>query len=196
MNRILRDVLMFAAGGAVGYFVTKKLLDIRYEQRFQEEIKSTKEAFSRLDNTELSEEEHTDNIVPVDELPDIKEYAALLKDEAYVDYSAATESESEEKEEPVDRPYVISPEEFGEFDDYERVSLTYYADLKLADENDELVDDVDEIVGEDSLTQFGVYEDDSVFVRNDAKKCDYEILLDQRNYCDVIKNNPHRPVED
>lgn len=195
MNRIFRDVLMFAAGGAVGFFVTKKLLDIRYEQRFQEEIKSTKEAFSRRDIPDLSDEEPTDNIVPADELPDIKEYAALLKNEEYVDYSAS-ESEKEEKEEPVDRPYVISPDEFGEFDDYERVSLTYYADLKLADENDELVDDVDEIVGEESLTQFGVYEDDSVFVRNDAKRCDYEILLDQRNYCDVIKNNPYRPVED
>lgn len=195
MNRILRDVLMFTAGGAVGFFVTKKLLDIKYEQRFQEEIKSTKEAFSRRDIPDLSDEEPTDNIVPADELPDIKTYAAMLKNEEYVDYSAS-ECEKEEKEEPVDRPYVISPDEFGEFEDYERVSLTYYADLKLADENDELVDDVDEIVGEESLTQFGVYEDDSVFVRNDAKRCDYEILLDQRNYCDVIKNNPYRPVED
>ena len=195
MNRILRDILMFAAGGAVGYFVTKKILDMRYEQRFQEEIKSTKEAYSRRSNLDVpEEEEYTDNIVPVDELPDIKKYASLLKEEDYVDYSDV--SDSEEKEEPVDRPYVISPEEFGEFDDYERVSLTYYADLKLADENDELVDDVDEIVGEESLTQFGVYEDDSVFVRNDAKRCDYEILLDQRNYFDVIKNKPHRPMED
>lgn len=194
MKRILRDVIMFAAGGAVGYFVTKKLLDVRYEQRFQEEIKSTKEAYSRRGNVDVPEEEHTDNIVPVDELPDIQAYASLLKGEEYVDYSSVTEPE--EKEEPVDRPYVISPDEFGEFDDYEKVSLTYYADFKLADENDELVDDVDEIVGEESLTQFGVYEDDSVFVRNDAKRCDYEILLDQRNYFDVIKNNPHRPVED
>ena len=194
MKRILRDVIMFTAGGAIGYFVTKRLLDARYEQRFQEEIKSTKEAYSRRGAADISEEEPIDNIVPVDELPDIKEYAALLKDEEYVDYSGT--GESKEKEEPVDRPYVISPDEFGEFEDYERVSLTYYADLKLADENDELVDDVDEIVGEESLTQFGVYEDDSVFVRNDAKRCDYEILLDQRNYFDVIKNKPHRPMED
>ena len=194
MNRILRDVLMFAAGGAIGYFVTKKLLDARYEQRFQEEIKSTKDAFSKRGECEIAmpEEEITDNIVPVNELPSVENYAAMLRTAGY-DGSAPTE---EKKEEAVDRPYVISPEEFGEFDDYERVSLTYYADDKLADENDELVDDVDEIVGEESLTQFGVYEDDSVFVRNDAKKCDYEILLDQRNYFDVIKNNPHRPMED
>ena len=63
------------------------------------------------------------------------------------------------------------------------------------DENDEEVDDVDEIVGEESLNHFGEYEDDSVFVRNDRLKCDYEILLDQRNYSDVAKTRPHRVEE-
>ena len=192
MNRTVRDVLVFVAGAAIGYFVTRKLLDAKYEARYQEAVASTKEAYSRRN----SSEEHTDNIVAEEDLPDIKEYAKLLKEEEYVDYSTTTESDTTEKEVPVDRPYVITPEEFGEFDDYERISLTYYADDKLAYEDDELVDDVDELVGEDSLSQFGVYEDDSVFVRNDAKKCDYEILLDQRNYFDVIKTNPHRPVED
>lgn len=196
MNRFLRDVLLFTAGGAIGYFVSKKLLEVRYEQRYQEAVKDTKEAYSRLMNGEEAEVS-TDNIVPEDELPDIKEYAALLQKEDYVDYSDVAENyEKEDKKEPVDRPYVIMPEEFGELDGYETISLTYYADYKLAYEDDELVDDVDEIVGEDSLTQFGVYEDDSVFVRNDSKKCDYEILLDQRNYFDVIKNKTHRPMED
>ena len=46
---------------------------------------------------------------------------------------------------------------------------------------------MDEIVGEESLNHFGEYEDDSVFVRSDRLKCDYEILLDQRNYSDVVK---------
>ena len=46
----------------------------------------------------------------------------------------------------------------------------------------------DEIVGLDSLTHFGEYEDDSVFVRNDVMKCDYEILLDHRNYKDVASH--------
>ena len=195
MNRILRDVLMFAAGAAAGYFVTRKLLEDKYEQRYQEAVKSTKEAYSRLNNPEESGEEKTDNIIPSDKMPDLKEYAEILKKEEYIDYSSVTENETE-KEVTMDRPYVIAPEEFGEFDDYEKISLTYYADGKLAEENDELVDDVDEIVGEESLTHFGEYEDDSVFVRNDAKRCDYEILLDQRNYFDVIKTKPYRPMED
>lgn len=90
------------------------------------------------------------------------------------------------------KPYVISPDEFGEFEDYERISLSYYADQILADEDDEKVEDVDNVVGLESLAHFGEYEDDSVFVRNDRLKCDYEILLDQRTYSDVIKQRPHQ----
>ena len=95
----------------------------------------------------------------------------------------------------MDNPYIISPEEFGAFDDYETISLTYYEDQILADDDDELVDDIEDIVGFDSLTHFGEYEDDSVFVRNDRLKCDYEILMDHRKYSDVIKKKPYQ-VED
>jgi hypothetical protein len=131
------------------------------------------------------------------------EYAAKLRKQGYINYSD-TDSLSEDSnvsEEEVDenmindKPYVISPDEFGEFYDYEKISLTYYADQVLADEDDELVEDIEETVGFESLNAFGEYEDDSVFVRNDRLKCDYEILLDQRKYSDVIKRRPHE-VED
>ena len=85
----------------------------------------------------------------------------------------------------MDEPYVISPEEFDENEDYNTVSLTYYADGVLTDERDNVIVDVDSIVGEDSLNHFGEYEDDSVFVRNDELQTDYEILLDTRNYGDI-----------
>ena len=85
----------------------------------------------------------------------------------------------------MERPYIITPEDFGEYG-YSTVSLTYYADDVLTyEDDDELIDNRDEIVGDDAVNHFGEYEDDSVFVRNDAKKCDYEILYDQRNYHDI-----------
>ena len=87
----------------------------------------------------------------------------------------------------MEKPYVIDPNEFGECD-YSTVSLTYYADDVLTyDEDDEIVVDRDDIVGNDAVNHFGEYEADSVFVRNDARKCDYEILYDQRNYHDIFK---------
>lgn len=86
-------------------------------------------------------------------------------------------------------PYVISPEEFGEMNDYEKISLTYYANGILADENDEVIDDIEETVG-DALEHFGEYEDDSVFVRNEENMCDYEILFDQRNFSEITGVTP------
>lgn len=61
----------------------------------------------------------------------------------------------------------------------------YYADGVLANYYDEPIDDIDEYVGKDSLNHFGEYEADSVYVRNDEKKIDYEILRDDRKFSDV-----------
>ena len=85
----------------------------------------------------------------------------------------------------IDRPYVIPPDEFGEFEDYEAISLIYFADKVLTDEDYEIVDDVDDVVGLDSFNHIGEYEDDCVHVRNDRLKSDYEILYDPRNYSDI-----------
>ena len=56
----------------------------------------------------------------------------------------------------------------------------------------ERIKDVDSVVGAESLTHFGEYEDDSVFVRNDRLKCDYEILMDTRTYSEILKERPHQ----
>ena len=86
----------------------------------------------------------------------------------------------------MDRPYVIPPEDFGDVDiDYETKSLVMYADGVLVNEYGAIIEDVDNLVGKDSLNHFGEYEDDSVFVRNDRLKTDFEILLDNRNYKDI-----------
>ncbi len=40
------------------------------------------------------------------------------------------------------------------------------------------------------MEHFGEYEDDSVFVRNEENMCDYEILLDQRNFSELTGAEP------
>ena len=122
------------------------------------------------------------------EKPDIMEYSKKIKDCNYSDYSKTERNKPEEGPEEKDTsdPYVISPEEFGEDDTYDRINLTYYADGVLADENDEEVENVDGTVGLDSLETFGTYEDDSVHVKNDRLRAYYEILRDERNYEDVM----------
>ena len=103
--------------------------------------------------------------------------------------SAAQVVPDEEEDNHMDdreRPYVITPEEFDEIDEYNTISLTYFADEVLTDDQMNVVDNIDEIIGLDSLSHFGEYEDDSVFVRNDKLKTDYEILLDTKTYEEIM----------
>ena len=182
MNNKLTNVIMFAVGAAVGSVVTWKLIKTKYEQIAQEEIESVKAAYSKR-HDESVENESDNNVVekPVRyEKPDLMEYAAKLEEMKY-----AGEKEVPELMDDITKPYVIGPDEFGEEDDYETATLWYYADKVLTDDQDNIIEDVDDIVGVESLEHFGEYEDDSVFVRNERLKCDYEILLDTRNYSDV-----------
>ncbi len=179
-------IIAFIFGTAIGSVASWYITKTKYEKIAQEEIDSVKEVFSKRTKTEEAEtdisEERSEEIEPFIK-NDIVEVNDMVNDLGYTEVKK------------VEAPYVISPDEFGEFEDYETISLTYYADKILADENDELVEDVEEIVGFESLGHFGEYEDDSVFVRNDRMKADYEILLDQRNYSDVIKTKPHFRME-
>jgi len=197
MNKT-KNFMMFVLGVAVGSVVTWRYVEKKYERIAQDEIDSVKEVFLKRE-AEFTED--TEVQIKADyakEKPNVIEYVGWLRKRGYTNYSDVADKKPEEvKEEPmsVDKPYVIAPEEFGELDDYETISLTYYADQILADDNDVIVDNIEDVVGFDSLNSFGEYEDDSVFVRNDRLKCDYEILLDQRKYSDVIKRRPHE-VED
>jgi hypothetical protein len=99
--------------------------------------------------------------------------------------SAATKNEEGVNDVENDEVYVISPDVYGDMDGYDTENLTYYADKVLAYDDGEIVKNVDELIREESLTHFGEFEDDSVFVRNEKLKTDYEILLDVRKYSEV-----------
>ena len=87
------------------------------------------------------------------------------------------------------KPYIIPPEEFDQNPDYEKITLTMYSDGVLTDEYDEVIEDVDDTVGKDSLNHFGEYEDDCVYVRDERTDRDYEILRDNRPYSEVCSSD-------
>ena len=186
MNSKVAFILGTIIGAGIGVAGTYSYFKDKYEKLAEEDFNSRR-VFDE-DKKDESEEpvvEKTADSRTVDK-PSIAEYVAILQKEGYVNYSDM-QDKKQKQENAIDRPYVIQPSDFGEFDDYEKISLTYTADGVLLDDMNEIVDDIEETVGEDSLEHFGEYEDDSVYVRNDAKKCDYEILLDQRNYQEILK---------
>jgi hypothetical protein len=180
-------IFAFLAGTAVGSVVTWKVLKDKYEQLAREEIQEVYSRTSKLKKV----------LKDVDEIHEVEEaeYKQAVRD--YTSFSSATpkpcpKPENGKEDEPMPKPYVVTPEEFGDIDEYETKSLIYWADGVLTDDSHGIIDDVESLVTEDSLTHFGEYEDDSVFVRNDDQQVDYEILYDTRRYEDV---HPHHVEE-
>lgn len=194
MNSTLTKVFIFVGGVAVGAAASWKLLKTHFEQIAQNEIDSVKEYYSTRFNKPADEEEvgedKTENITTEepeeDEERNHRDYAAILAKQNYTNYAGASHGVTTVQEPvPNEGPYVIAPTEFGTRDDYDSVSLTYYADGVLADDADEPIIDINDVVGLESLDSFGDYEEDCVHVRNDELKTDFEILADSRRYTDV-----------
>ena len=183
-------IFAFSMGAVVGAIASWKVLEKKYDRLFKEEINACKERFAKR-YTGPQQSEPTKDAAETrlnDKKEEVKAYADELRNNGYIS--------SDEKEVGlVTKPYVITPEEFGDNEDYDTESLTLYSDGILTDDFDNVIEDVDGLVGRDSLTHFGEYEDDSVFVRNDALRTDYEILQDERTYakaCGETRTSPDR----
>lgn len=170
---ILNKTLIFAVGAAIGSAVTWKFFKTKYEQIANDEINSVKEVYKKKMKNINETESLTASVKEA-----VKTVKELDKNDIY--------EEEEEYDDMHDEPFVIPPDEFGEKDEYEICSLFYYTDGVVTDQMDRVIDNVDELIGEESLTHFGEWEDDSVFVQNDGLKTYYEILKDARSYQDDI----------
>lgn len=188
----MKKALAFMIGAAIG-----SVLTLYFSQEIEEEknekiltwgdIKKEREEKLRKKQEKTLDEK---GIKALRDKPDIMSYSKVLNKEGYTNYADVKNVRVEKKD--TNQPYVIDPNDFGNEDEYETISLTYYADSVLADDLDELVDAA-ETVGEDFASHFGEYEDDSVHIRNDKLKVDYEILKDERTYKEAMKGKPQDP---
>lgn len=189
MNNKLAFLFGLTTGAAVGAFVSWRINKAKYKKIMDEEIASLREVLSKRDAEKVKEEEEEPVYDPV-ELPG--DVADALRN-----YDRVSEELKKGEKVVLGRhPYVITPEDYGD-NDYKEETLTYYADGILAYyPTDELVEDVDAIVGSDSLSHFGEYEPDAVHVRNDVLKTDFEILRDTQKYSEVQRRVSSDTTED
>lgn len=188
MHNGIKYICTFSLGAAAGSAVTWFLLKTKYEKLAEEDARSIREEYCKRYDTPVSinEEEESDYSQWAEGNPN---EAAMDKQE-YENLAGYYNKDSEKggsDSMKVNDPCVILPREFEEKDDYDVVSLNYYADGVLADDMDEIVEDVEGTVG-DFKDHFGEYENDTVYVRNDRLKCYYEICADDRNYYDVAED--------
>lgn len=188
MGETIKKLLIFVAGAGVGTAITWQFFKNKYKRIADEEIASVKEYYKHSRETTLDVAEESSELL--ERIEDDLETEEVEYKNLASNYNTITnENNNEEKggNNMAEGPYVIKPEEFDTVG-YDVVSLTYYADKVLVDEDDNPIEDIDYLVGEDSLDHFGEYEDDSVFVRNDDLKTDFEILLDEASYYDEEDN--------
>lgn len=199
-------IFIFMAGMALGSGITYKIVKTKCEEAARDEINAALDELFESRDEDEPEEVKDENVVQkaryTQDKPDIMEiaaYTAKVRESGYTNYSEMfngekpvilTKEQEEELAEPdIDfSPCVIAPEEYGDIDDYDRIELTYYAsDEVLADDNGDIIDDLQDVVGVNFAKHFGEYEDDSVHIRNDRLECYYEILYDSRCYSDVVE---------
>lgn len=177
MNNKLIGIIAFSLGAVAGSLVTWKVLKEKYE-----EVIEAEEIFSKRDNDENTQCDKENDDENDDETESFDEAVKIIKENEYVD--------KDEEVENLNEPYVIAPEEYGEIEDYDLITLIYYDDGYLADEMDKVVDDIENTVGENFHTHFGEYEEDTVFIRNDVRRVDYEIQRDYASYKEIMEKYP------
>lgn len=204
MNKSI--LTMFVIGAATGSVATWFYLKKHYEKIIQQEIDSVKSIYANRNAVLYSEvfdkpeKKSSINTSPTeeDEISDLKSnvvrYAAELQRAGYINYNEQVQKNTNEKKDDdmTEKPYIITPDEFEYEEDFITVSLTYYEkDKILADYDDEIIEDIDNTVGNDFSQHFGEYEEDVVYIRNERLKYVYEICRDIRSYDEVTGLGRH-----
>ena len=169
MNKGLIAGLAFIFGAGAGSFVTYKLVKNRFEEIADEEIESVKELYSRKEKEleeNLASEEAKEKAAKNRDKGDIMEYAKKISENRYGDINVPEPSVGPIK--------VIDERELGEVDDYDIITLYYYSDGVLADNELTEVEDAIDKVGVDYVDEFE--NSDVVYVRNDDYQAYYEII--------------------
>lgn len=183
-------VLGISGGFAGGLFLAKK----KYEDIADKEVESVKKSLTDFYETKkgITKSKKTNNTIDGKVKNDKNEEPSQTKTvEKYTDYSKPYRSPDDkrvidvknngQREYGRSNPYVISPHDF-EVSSNKTVTLWYSDDNVLYDDDGNEIRHYADMIGEDALSHFGEYEDDSVYVRNDVQGIDYEILLDHKIY--------------
>ena len=183
MNRAIGMAAAFIFGAAAGAVGAWCLCKTKYERIAQEEIDSVKEVFS--EKMKHTEEKAKESGAPANIFDQDSEAMKSFRNTYGYEPSFKKPDNLLKVQDDRPRPYIVTPDEYGDQDGYELIGLVYYRDhILVTSVDNEIVEDVDDIIGFESLNHFGENADypDQIFVRNDEHQCDYEVERDPRTY--------------
>lgn len=211
------------AGSSLTYILTEKIIQKKYADISDEEIRSVKESYHKLrEQDKEHEEEHIpETVVVVEEektvLDSYEDRVGKLQYNKVKEVEVLTAAEREAlkptlRDVAIPNPdpeiktpqriegmaYVITLAEFEEENlGFEKSTISYYPeDDSLVDERDELFPDHKQIVGPDALLFFGHYSGDDhiVHVRNPRLDTDFEVTLENGTYAENVLGLPNGEV--
>ena len=208
----MKKVLLFVGGVVLGGAISWQYHKTKYEEMVQEEIESLREHHKKKKDEKNDNEEETTsnneeessaiNEEEYDKTIDKAKHAKITSTLGYIDTDMVSDEE-ESYVEDVDiqqyidegepknhikshKPYLISPEEFGNVPLYDCDTFYYHKNDVITNCDDsDVVDNVEFYTGMKTLeikTHYGEYEQDAVYFRNDQLKTDYEILWDEEDF--------------
>ena len=193
----MKGLLIFAAGLAVGAVAGALAVKNKVLADAKAEIEEVRDYYrSQRGEVQREEVEEVKEVVEetIDRVQDmIKEHDNKKE---HVNYNKLVQNYNPSKNVvEYDDPFIIDPSEFGENDDYDTMTLTYFADGVLVDDVDDVIEEPDIVVGLENLKVFEEFGATTVYVRNDIYKTDYEIIRDDWNYSD-LKEPVEPPVKE
>lgn len=186
--------ISFGLGAVIGAVTAVYFTKDRIQKEADAQIESVKQTFMTKWNDSNEPKKEEDPSGPIKKevrtVKNFNAYEKLIRDNVYHDPNTV-------KLTP-ETPYIIDPDAYGEMDGYSQVTYYYFSDGVVTDDNYELLDDLEETIGKNSVDHFGIYKDDpdTVYVRNDRIHCDIEILKDKRSYEKDIKPRMPRHGDD
>jgi len=183
----MKSFLSFVAGVSIGIAISWKLNKNKYEEMVQEEVESLREFKNKKMEKDVKEE-------TIEEVENIDNSAEEVYEEEmdraksiidYNKYSNKDEMGPCERAANKNPLYVITPEDFASQVGYDTDTFYIFEDDIITDDNNQIITNVEETFGmtvKEIRSQFGIYEDASVYVRNERIQMDYEILREIDTY--------------
>lgn len=198
-------ILGGVAGAFAGYFFGKN----KFQAQADKEVESVKQHLEQYySNKSTSPSNEEKEIVPpkkptpaplVDpEKEKYNRYSGMYKGESIppegIQPKTTIHTNTTPKEHKSTTPYVITPDQYND-SEYESVQLIWYSDKVLADTDGNIIHNINEVVGPEALSTFGRYLDDTVYVRDDDKKIDYDIAWSPKKYSSISRFDGARDIQ-
>lgn len=214
MNKKIAVAISFligaATGSAVTYYIQSSINEKNKDEFYENEVKPARDKYLKMieESSEKSKEiaeknrqlkekmlDTYDNLTEelgyvTDKAEEVKE---SIKEKVDSSLSAAQTLINDVKENIVEpltdsnepNIYFIESGDYG--DNYTTASLVYYTNGIIVNENDEVVDDYEELIGKDiynQLSKLSEQHTDICWVRNDDISTDFEIQLADYDFND------------